>query len=184
MAQIGPMSAMTCPGVGRSNPPYRAMIGRSAIAAITTRAATLAIAAPVSSKPKPKIRIGSSTAVATAPQTVAIIAARASPWLRRMAPPIMPTINSGWEGTTIARKCTARSAVSPVAPRSATSGPSASQTTPAKSDPKTKPRTSPVVAFSRASAGSRAPSARATRAPTAIDMPIPKLVVKNRIAPA
>ena len=74
IAQIGPMSATTCAGVGRSNPPYFRRIGCSAIPAITTRATTLAIAAPVRSQPKPKIRIGSSTAVATAPQTVAIIA--------------------------------------------------------------------------------------------------------------
>ncbi len=160
------------------------MIGRSAMTAITTRAATLPSAAPVSSQPRPKIRMGSSTAVATAPQTVASIAARASPWLRRIAPPIMPTISSGCEGMTICKKCTARSAVCPVAPSSATSGPSASQTTAAKTDPNTNPRISPVVARARALAGSRAPSARATSAPTAIAMPMPKLVVKNRMAPA
>ena len=101
MAQTGPMSAITCPGVGRSNPPYRRMIGRSAITAITTRAATDAMAAPVSSQPRPKIRIGSSTAVASAPQTVIIIADLASPWLRRIAPPIMPTIRRGCDGITI-----------------------------------------------------------------------------------
>jgi hypothetical protein len=118
------------------------------------------------------------------PQTVAIIAARASPWLRRIAPPIMPTISKGCDGITICRKCSDSSCVSPVAPSNVTRGDSISQTPAANSAPNTSPRISPVVAFCRAASGSRAPSARATSADTAIDMPMPKDVVKNRIAPA
>ena len=53
---------------------------------------------------------------------------------------------------------------------------------------RTLPRTMfsaiPVVAFSRAAAGSRDPTARNTRTLTAIDMPIPNDVVKNSTAPA
>lgn len=54
----------------------------------------------------------------------------------------------------------------------------------ARTAPEMKLGGSPVVAFPRAGTGPRAPWVRETSAPAAIDMPMPKLVVTNRIAPA
>jgi hypothetical protein len=160
------------------------MIGNSAMAAITTRLTTEAIAAPVNPRSSEKIKIGSITALTRAPTIVAIIARRASPWLRRIAPPIIPTIRNGCAGVTIARKCTAHSAVRPVAPKSATICGKNTQTTAENTTPMMIPRISPLVAFCRAKARSRIPTARATSAETAIESPMPKAVVKNKIAPA
>lgn len=93
------ISGMPC----RTSPPWWRKIGISAVPAITSRAATLAGAAAVRSSPTPKIRIGSSTALTSAPQMVAIIARRASPYARKIAPPTMPTIRNGRLGTMICR---------------------------------------------------------------------------------
>ena len=70
---------------------------------------------------------------------VAIIAVRAAPWARRIAPPTMPTSIIGRLGITICKNPMARSCVSPVAPRSAVRGTSDSQTASAKSEPKATP---------------------------------------------
>ena len=53
--------------------------------------------------PKPKIRIGSSTAVTKAPTSVTIIARRASPTARSSAEQAMPIPSSGSVCTVIAR---------------------------------------------------------------------------------
>ena len=103
MAMIGRTSARSSGRRGRSSPAWWRNSGQSAVAAMATRAATEASAAPVRSSPRPKIRIGSSTAFTSAAQTVAIMARLASPWARSTAEPTMPASRIGSDGTMIRR---------------------------------------------------------------------------------
>jgi hypothetical protein len=67
----------------------------SPMAASTRRETTALMAAPSSPRPKPKIKIGSSTAVTKAAASVTVIERRASPTERSSAEAAMPIPSSG-----------------------------------------------------------------------------------------
>ena len=71
--------------------------------AITARDTTEAMAAPSSPSLKPKIKIGSSTAVTPAAASATTMARRASPTARSSAAHAMPMASSGSECTLTAR---------------------------------------------------------------------------------
>ena len=137
------------------------------------------IAAPYSERPSPRMRVASRIVATTAPVRVMNMASRASPADRSMAEAHMPSTSGGHDGSTMLRYSCASVSVRPPAPSEPSSAGSAGQSAATRSDDVAPANTAACEESRRARAMSRAPSAGATKATTAIDMPMPAEIKKN-----
>ena len=152
--------------------------------ASTRRDNTVPIAAPGRPRCRPKIKIGSTIAVASAAKSVTFIARFASPMQRSSPEQPIPAASSGREGDEIIRKVSARSLVSPVAPSTSRIGPSMATVTRPTMRPANTIRTRALPARCRAARSAPAPMLRATTALVPMVRPISTEVWKKPITPA